>query len=405
MWLRATRPWCWLCALPLAACTSDLKTEFTRGDQVRSSSDAGKRKRDEPPAKPQPPDTDDDAVADVGDPDVAPRNDAGTERLEPEPLPDDDTANDDSDDDSLQEPEPEPDPAEPEPFYADDAAGPEPEPEPTRDAGRAPEPTLDASAPVAPSLDAGPSDLCPDDPGKTDPGFCGCGFPEVTTCAELDSALLHRYSFDDTGTIAADSRGAAHGTVMGGTQAGGVVTLAGLQSEQYVDLPNDVLAGLVDASFEVWTTWGGGEPWQKIFDFGASDLGEDVQGVASSDLFLTPRTQTDNVLRVGFVPNGAGQMSVSSTEILPTGIRTHIVVVFDDSNDFLYLYANGAFVQRGQLPGTLAQIDYHNNWLGRSQWSGNPEYTGSIDEFRIYGSALSAEQIAYSFERGVEGWD
>jgi Concanavalin A-like lectin/glucanases superfamily len=42
-----------------------------------------------------------------------------------------------------------------------------------------------------------------------------------------------------------------------------------------------------------------------------------------------------------------------------------------------------------------------NNWLGRSQW-GDPLYDGSIDEFRIYNTALSAGEVADSFATGPD---
>jgi hypothetical protein len=33
------------------------------------------------------------------------------------------------------------------------------------------------------------------------------------------------------------------------------------------------------------------------------------------------------------------------------------------------------------------------NWIGRSQYSADPYFSGSIDEFRIYYNALTADQI------------
>jgi len=35
------------------------------------------------------------------------------------------------------------------------------------------------------------------------------------------------------------------------------------------------------------------------------------------------------------------------------------------------------------------------NWLGRSQWSGDGYYQGQIDEFRIYDRALTAGEVRY----------
>src|SRR6266542_1829695 len=68
------------------------------------------------------------------------------------------------------------------------------------------------------------------------------GCSNATLCSILKSALVHRYSFDGTGTVATDSVGAAHGTVVNAELAGdGTVVLDGASSDQYVDLPNGIV--------------------------------------------------------------------------------------------------------------------------------------------------------------------
>jgi len=130
---------------------------------------------------------------------------------------------------------------------------------------------------AAESKEAGPADVIVD-------GLC----PNVTQCA-LRAALVHRYSFDGTGTVATDSVGAADGTVVGARLARtGSVVLAGGSTDQYVDLPNGIIHPLIDATIEVWLTWDGGTGWQRIFDFGSSNAPEGSRGGAVTTLFLTP---------------------------------------------------------------------------------------------------------------------
>src|SRR6266576_3622315 len=64
-----------------------------------------------------------------------------------------------------------------------------------------------AEAPTE-SEEAGPADVNIDE---------GC--PNATRCA-LRAALVHRYSFDGTGTVVTDSIGAAHGTAVGAQLTG-----------------------------------------------------------------------------------------------------------------------------------------------------------------------------------------
>jgi len=65
---------------------------------------------------------------------------------------------------------------------------------------------------------------------------------------------------------------------------------------------------------------------------------------------------------------------------------------------------NGAQVASGTLNSAdhLASITDINNWLGRSQFSQDPEFGGSHDEFRIYNRALSPAQIQGSFDAGPD---
>src|SRR5688572_14764944 len=85
------------------------------------------------------------------------------------------------------------------------------------------------------------------------------------------AALTHRYSFT---TDANDSVGTAHGVlVQGANVSGGQLVLANsgttndVTTGQYLDLPNNIMK---HSSFTVegWASWGGGNAWQRIFDFG-----------------------------------------------------------------------------------------------------------------------------------------
>jgi hypothetical protein len=48
----------------------------------------------------------------------------------------------------------------------------------------------------------------------------------------------------------------------------------------------------------------------------------------------------------------------------------------------------------------IANISAAHNWLGRSQFAADPEFAGSISEFRVYGSARTAAQIQASYMAG-----
>lgn len=251
-------------------------------------------------------------------------------------------------------------------------------------------------------------DGCPSDPDKVGSGECGCGFPDVVDgCLGLRSALLHRYSFDGSGTEARDTKGTDHGTIVNTTITGtGSLLLSGTTSDQYVDLGAGLVSGLTDATFEVWTTWNGGNAWQRIFDFGNSTNGAGMQGNGETYLFLTPNGAPSGTrtLRAIFTTDGTGGETVAAgPAALPTGAISHIAVVFDDTNDTLTLYLNGVSTASAtSFTGQLSTLIDENVWLGRSNYSADPEYGGTLHEFRIYDAALNAAQVQTSFASGPD---
>ncbi len=225
------------------------------------------------------------------------------------------------------------------------------------------------------------------------------------TSPPLNASLLHRYSFDGEGNTAFDLRGALHGQVVGTTLGGdGTLPLAGGSTDQYLNLPNMIVSVLTDATFEAWLTWHGGNAWHRIFDFGSNSRGEDVQGPsARSYLFLTPATarMAPSTMRLAYSQNGVEDEEICNAESdLPLNVLVHVVAVVNAGKQTMALYQDGALLVECPLTRPLSAIDDVNNWLGRSNYSDDADLAGVYEEFRIYGSALSAEEIAESFAAG-----
>jgi len=281
-------------------------------------------------------------------------------------------------------------------------------------------------------------DACPTDATKIAAGVCGCGLSdtanadsdaavdckdacprdaaltEATACGCLPAALgatclAHRYQFEGTGSVVTDSIGSSgNGTSVGATLSGtGTLVLTGGTSDQYVKLPSRLISGLGNsATFEAWVTWAGtGGDWQRIFDFGNSTGGQDMQGDGKSYLFLSP-SAAGGGLRVAISANAGGtdEDLITAAASLPTAL-THVAVVVDGNAKTLALYQGGALqgaataIRPSTLLGTLDDV---NNWLGRSQYQGDPELAGTLHEVRIYSRALSAAQISASFAAGPD---
>jgi hypothetical protein len=226
----------------------------------------------------------------------------------------------------------------------------------------------------------------------------------------MPSVLRHRYSFEGNGMQAMDSIGTAHGTITGGMQGSGRVTLSG--TDQYVTLPDTILNGLSAATLEMWADWTGNTDWQRLFDFGENgedmgDQGSFSANASSSYFFFTPRAGTSDspgCMSTGNRPlvsmTGAGpsmETCILNAPAFPSGMA-HVALTIDGSA--MRLYLDGAPAGMATPPVSLGSITKSHNCLGRSQYAQDPEFAGSIDEFRIYPTARTAVQISASESAG-----
>jgi hypothetical protein len=211
--------------------------------------------------------------------------------------------------------------------------------------------------------------------------------------------LVHRYSFDGKGTVATDTAGEADGTIVGSQLDGsGILQLS--NQVNYVDLPAGIISGLEDATLEVWLSWDGDGDWQRIFDFG----GLSYWGEPQSYLFLTPRTRnTPRSLTLSFSTNDSDVAGyVRATRAMPAKRTVHVAVVIEGGARRSGTFIDGTLEQEGSMTVALSAINDEYNRLGRSLFGDDPDFHGSFDEFRIYDTALSAEEVALSHERGPD---
>jgi hypothetical protein len=269
-------------------------------------------------------------------------------------------------------------------------------------------------------------DGCPKDRTRSQPGPCGCGFPDNTPLC-----LVHRYSFNDrssadagsvdageggAGGMVADSINHADGIALNLALTGtGSLTLAGGTSNQYVVLPSGILSALGDnVTIEAWLTWPGtGGAWQRVFDFGSSSAGPGLQGTGTAFLFATPLSGTGFLLS-SFVTANGGLAEADSTGLFPIDAAMHEMAVVvstpaadagttaDGGGPTLTLYLDGVVKGRVPTSSKVSAVPDVNNWLGRSQFTADPNLQGTYFEFRIYSAARSDAQITASTAAGPD---
>jgi hypothetical protein len=238
-------------------------------------------------------------------------------------------------------------------------------------------------------------------------------FLVLLAAAPAGAGLAHRYSFND-GT-ANDSVGAAHGVPVNGPQiSNGQVNFAnpGFNSDpltgRYVDLPNQI-ARTPALTLETWVTYRGGGIFEEIASIGTGTAGELRPGTPNPAEGLVMGTNY-----VALIPNLNGgltgtirsvtalEQALTTPPPLPLNGEHHVVYSLDYPNRTAALYLDGVEVGHRSVTIDPSQHDQVNNWLARSQWSPDSFFNGSINEFRIYDSALGAAEVAANFAAGPD---
>ena len=229
------------------------------------------------------------------------------------------------------------------------------------------------------------------------------------------AGLIHRYTFNEgQGRTVEDSLGNADGEVKGEgySWAPGILTLPGgaSTSAAYVDLPNGIISSLSDATFEAWVTVNGQRVWARIFDFGSTSVpGGELDGPggegSGADYILLSASIGWNInvqhVEIRDADSGRGN-SIDSQGATTLGEEYHVAVVFDSGAGEIRYYRNGSLLSFFATDINLRDIDDVNNWLGRSNWTGDENLQGTLNEFRIYDRALSEDEVRNSYAAGTD---
>jgi len=221
----------------------------------------------------------------------------------------------------------------------------------------------------------------------------------LTLSIAAQGGLIHRYSFTDGDTTAVDSVGGRDGTLTGtATIANNELVLDGSGA---VNLPADILdPALQSVTIEAWFQIGTDTNWQRLFDFGGTQ-----NGAGGNCIFFTP-TSGDNTARLAISTNGypswqTGEDRVDADEIV-VNTPTHVACVYDGSADAIRLYLDGELI--GTTPTTMQLSDVERTfaYIGDAVYTADPYLDGTIDEFRIYDTALTDDEVLASFGEGPD---
>jgi len=252
----------------------------------------------------------------------------------------------------------------------------------------------------------------------------GVGIGSTTVSAMIDGVkatsasitvtpqtLEHRYSFvsdaSDSvggptwdGTLQPPATGSAatisNGLFLPGNTVGGP---GGFGYSGYVSFPSGILTNTTSVTVECWLTQNQGIGWAEAWDFGNN---------GNENFALIPDPDDNNSkLEAAFNPN-ANNIELDTPTAFPNGAEQYVVVTFNNSTLIGDLYTNGVLdasqayplMFPSYAPGAIGGAGgTTENMLGNDVY-GDPQFDGTVYEFRIWNGAVSPAYVAVSAAAG-----
>jgi gliding motility-associated-like protein len=201
------------------------------------------------------------------------------------------------------------------------------------------------------------------------------------------------YKFDEqSGIRGIDAWGANHATLAAtasrGTGKYGQSLLLDGTANAYTTLPSGIISTLNDFTISTWVRMDAITTWMRVFDFGLS---------TTQYMFLSVQagvTSGKSIVRYAIKNGSAAEQNFNFNYTFPLNTWTNLAITRLGSTCTMYI--NGTAVASTTCitikPSALGATSL--NYLGKSQFSADPMFKGSIDEFKIYSRALSASEIA-----------
>ena len=209
---------------------------------------------------------------------------------------------------------------------------------------------------------------------------------------ESEGPVLY-YDFEDETDKSGnffDAQLASSAVFAQGISGGKGLELNGTQ-ESYVTVPSKAIEGMEDYTISAWIKPDSKDTTQRVFDFGTG---------TGRYMFLTPY-YGKNHLRGAITAGSYDYEKGVSVEVdIEVGKWTHLVMM--QQGDVMRIYIDGVLAGETEnvtLDPYEIQYSMPYCYIGKSMWSGDRYFDGTIDEFMVYNRAISEEEVKELYEK------
>ncbi len=220
--------------------------------------------------------------------------------------------------------------------------------------------------------------------------------PAVVSADELPTdELLFNATFDETGTGSGSFTATTGGTV---TEKGAVsyvdswdgnskaLNISSKDAGNYLELADGLLQGKQAATFAFWLK--ADSPSTPNWPFMNTC---ETSHESNKEKYIGMLATSENITVERYNNTGSRLSSVTAPS---TADWQYVVAVYESSGT--KLYSNGKLIASDSVTVDVPALftATSKTWIGHANWGIGEGFQGSIDDFRIYGRALTADEIA-----------
>ena len=207
----------------------------------------------------------------------------------------------------------------------------------------------------------------------------------------LNFGLVAWYPFDGNASDMSgnENHGTVHGAALGADRHGRTGNAYAFDGvNDYIDIGDFEWGGPI--SISVWTKQDAFNKQSRIIDFGNGEFANNI---------IFSNSQNSSSARIVIYQGGTSKF-LEVSNFWPTNQWVHAVATVN-ANGVMNLYRSSALVSTKTNGWSANALTRTKQFIGKSNWSEDGYFDGSIDEVRIYDRALSASEVSklYHLER------